>query len=81
MLNSVLISKTTKNRTASADLGRQKLETKEYLPDWLEPKKAPEDKNSDYAQNRVTPTEELFNKHKRSSTDKIIPEVSNITDI
>jgi len=80
MLNSVLISKTTEKRTASADLGRQKLETKEYLPDWLEPKKA-ENKSSDYVQNRVTPTEELFSKHKRSSTDKIIREVSNITNV
>jgi len=78
VLNSVLISKTTEKRTA--DLGRQKLETKEYLPDWLEPKKT-EDKSSDYVQNRVTSTEELFSKHKRSSTDKVIREVSNIIGV
>jgi len=46
----------------------------------LEPKKE-EDKSNDYVQNRVTPTEELFSKHKRSSTDKINREVSNITGI
>ncbi|XP_018317647.1 golgin subfamily A member 4 [Mycetomoellerius zeteki] len=62
--------------TASADLNKQKLEIKEYLPNWLEPKKAPEDKkNSDYVQDRVTPTEELFSKHRRSSSDKIIQEM------
>jgi len=81
MLNFVLISKTAEKHTASADLSRQKLETKEYLPDWLEPKKAPENKSSDYVQNRVIPAEELFSKHKRSSTDKIIQEVSNITSV
>lgn len=77
--NSVLISKTTERRTVSADLSRQKFESKEYLPDWLEPKKAAEDKSSDYVQDRLTPTKELFNKHRRSSSDKIIPEVSSIT--
>lgn len=79
--NSVLISKTTEKRIASADVNRQKSETKDYLPDWLEPKKAPEDKSSDYVQDRVTPTEELFSKHRRSSSDKIIQEVSNNIDM
>ncbi|XP_077266011.1 fas-binding factor 1 twitchy isoform X2 [Temnothorax americanus] len=69
---------TTERRTASADLSRQKLETEEYLPDWLEPKKTPEDKSDDI-QDRVTPTEELFiSKHRRSSSDKIIRGVANV---
>ncbi|XP_071627650.1 uncharacterized protein Twy [Temnothorax longispinosus] len=69
---------TTERRTASADLSRQKLETKEYLPDWLEPKKTPEDKSDD-TQDRVTPTEELFiSKHRRSSSDKIIRGVADV---
>lgn len=80
--NSVVISKIIERHTASADLNKQKLEIKEYLPNWLEPKKAPEDKkNSDYVQDRVTPTEELFSKHRRSSSDKIIQEVSSIIDV
>ncbi|XP_011697457.1 PREDICTED: fas-binding factor 1 homolog isoform X2 [Wasmannia auropunctata] len=70
---------TTERRTASADLGRQKSETKEYLPDWLEPKKIQEDKSSDYVQDRVTPTEELFSRHKRSSSDKIVQGVANVS--
>lgn len=82
MLNNfVLISKTIERRAVSADLSRQKFESKEYLPDWLEPKKAAEDKSSDYVQDKLTPTEELFNKHRRSSSDKIVPEAGSITDI
>ncbi|XP_025986119.1 golgin subfamily A member 4 isoform X1 [Solenopsis invicta] len=69
---------TMERRTVSADPSRQKLETKEYLPDWLEPKKTPEDKTSDHVQERVTPTEELFSKH-RSSSDKIIQGVANVS--
>lgn len=68
--NFFLISKITEKHTVSTDVSRQKLETKDYLPDWLEPKKV-EDKNSDYIQDRVTPTEELFRKHRSSSSDKI----------
>lgn len=79
--NSVLILKTTERRTASADVNRQKPETKDYLPDWLEPKKTQEDKSSDYVQDKVTPTEELFSKHRRSSSDKIIQGVSSNIDI
>jgi hypothetical protein len=73
--NLSLILKAVERRAVSADSNRQKSENKEYLPDWLEPKKT-EDKNGDYIQDK--PTEELFNRHKRSSSDKIIQEVSNI---
>ncbi|XP_036140985.1 golgin subfamily A member 4 isoform X3 [Monomorium pharaonis] len=69
---------TTERRTASADPSRQKSEVREYLPDWLEPKKAPEDKNSNHVQDRVTPTEELFSKHRRSSSDKIVQGAVNV---
>lgn len=62
-----------------ADSNNHKLETKD-LPDWLEPKKTQEDKTSNYTQERVTPTEELL-KHRRSSSDKINQDVSNIIDI
>lgn len=65
--------KTAERRAVSADSNRQKSENKEYLPDWLEPKQT--DKNSDYTQERHT--EELFNRHRRSSSDKIIQEVSS----
>lgn len=58
----------------SADSSRQKSETKQYLPDWLEPKKATEDKNNDYIQDKIMPTEELFSRHRRSSSDKIVQE-------
>lgn len=68
----------TEKHTVSTDVSRQKLETKDYLPDWLEPKKV-EDKNSDYIQDRVTPTEELFRKHRSSSSDKITQGVANIS--
>lgn len=61
-------------RTVSADSSRQKSETKQYLPDWLEPKKVTEDKNSDYIQDKITPAEELFSRHRRSSSDKIVQE-------
>jgi len=71
-----LILKAAERRAVSADSNRQKSENKEYLPDWLEPKKTAENKNSDYIQDK--PTEELFNRHRRSSSDKIIQEVSNI---
>lgn len=73
--NVFLILKTAERRAVSADSNRQKAQSKEYLPDWLEPKRTAEDKSSDYAQNR--PTEELFNKHRRSSSDKVIQDVSN----
>ncbi|XP_011875456.1 PREDICTED: centrosomal protein of 290 kDa-like isoform X2 [Vollenhovia emeryi] len=63
---------TTERRAAPADVSRQKMEPKEYLPDWLEPRKAPEEKSGDYIQDRVTPTEELFSKHGRSGSDKVI---------
>ncbi|KAG5330881.1 FBF1 factor, partial [Acromyrmex heyeri] len=59
-----------------AELDKQKLEIKEYLPNWLEPKKVSEDKkSSDYVQDKVTPTEELFSKYRRASSDKIIQEM------
>lgn len=77
MLNNFVL-KIIERRTASADFSRQKSETKEYLPDWLEPKKVSEDKGSDHVQDRLTPTEELFNKHRRSSSDQIIQGVSRL---
>ncbi|XP_018348196.1 PREDICTED: golgin subfamily A member 4-like isoform X2 [Trachymyrmex septentrionalis] len=68
---------TIETHTVSADLDKQKLEIKEYLPNWLEPKKVPEDKkSSDYVQDRVTPTDDLFSKYRRASSDKIIQEMS-----
>ncbi|XP_018397134.1 PREDICTED: golgin subfamily A member 4-like [Cyphomyrmex costatus] len=66
---------TTEKRTMSTDLDKQKLEIKEHLPNWLEPKKSEDKKSSDYVQDRVTPTEELFSKHRRSSSDKIIQDI------
>lgn len=60
--------------TMSTDLSKQKIETKQYLPDWLEPKKTTEDKNSNYIQDKTMPTEELFSRHRRSSSDKIVQE-------
>lgn len=62
--------KTTERRTMSADSNRQKSDTKEYLPDWLEMKKPLEDKNVDYAQDKVVST--AIKKHRRSSSDKNI---------
>ncbi|KYN01175.1 Fas-binding factor 1 like protein [Cyphomyrmex costatus] len=67
----------SEKRTMSTDLDKQKLEIKEHLPNWLEPKKSEDKKSSDYVQDRVTPTEELFSKHRRSSSDKIIQDQSN----
>lgn len=67
-------SKTMERRIVSADSNRRKSDTKEYLPDWLEVKKPSENKNTD----RVIPTE--FSKHRRSSSDKIIEKVRQITD-
>jgi len=55
----------------SADSSKQKIETKQYLPDWLEPKKTTEDKNSDYIQDKIMP-EKLFSRHR--SSDKIVQE-------
>ncbi|KAL6266223.1 hypothetical protein P5V15_003083 [Pogonomyrmex californicus] len=71
---------TTEKRTISADVNKQKSEIKEYLPDWLEPKKDKilEDKSSDYIQDTVTSTEELF-KHRSSSSDKIIHMIANVS--
>ncbi|KAL0122927.1 hypothetical protein PUN28_007531 [Cardiocondyla obscurior] len=68
---------TIERHTGSADLNKQKLESKEHFPDWLESKKAPEDKSSD-VQNKIIPIEESFSKHSRSSSDKIIQEVANV---
>lgn len=62
-------------RTVSADSSGQTPETKQYLPDWLKPKTATEDKNNDYVQDKIVPTEELFSRqHRRSSSDKIVQE-------
>lgn len=61
-------------RTVSADSSRQKSETKQYLPDWLETTKVTEDKNSNYIQDKIIPAEELFSRHRRSSSDKIVQE-------
>lgn len=59
----------------SADSSGQTPETKQYLPDWLKPKTATEDKNNDYVQDKIVPTEELFSRqHRRSSSDKIVQE-------
>ncbi|XP_011065412.1 PREDICTED: probable E3 ubiquitin-protein ligase bre1 [Acromyrmex echinatior] len=67
---------TIETHTVPAELDKQKLEIKEYLPNWLEPKKVSEDKkSSDYVQDKVTPTEELFSKYRRASSDKIIQEM------
>ncbi|XP_029172674.1 LOW QUALITY PROTEIN: trichohyalin-like [Nylanderia fulva] len=66
--------KTEERCTVSADSSRQKPETKQNLPDWLEPKKITEDKNSDYVQDKIMPTEELFSRHRRNSSDKIVQE-------
>lgn len=60
--------------TVSTGSSKQKIETKQYLPDWLEPKKTIEDKNSDYIQDKTMPTEELFSRHRRFSSDKIVQE-------
>lgn len=71
--NVFLSSKTVERRSVSADSSNRRKETKEYLPDWLEPK--PISENTDYIQ--VTPTDE-FDRHR--SSDKI-HEVRNITDV
>ncbi|GAB1863771.1 Fas-binding factor 1 [Camponotus japonicus] len=65
------IEKPEERHTVSADSSKQKIETKQYLPDWLEPKKTTEDKNSDYIQDKIMP-EELFSRHR--SSDKIVQE-------
>ncbi|KAL6434459.1 hypothetical protein ACFW04_006100 [Cataglyphis niger] len=59
-------------RTVSVDSSRQKFETKQYLPDWLEPTTITEDSN--YIQDKIIPAEELFSRHRRSSSDKIVQE-------
>ncbi|XP_012216411.1 fas-binding factor 1-like [Linepithema humile] len=69
---------TLERHAVSTDSNNDKLETKD-LPDWLEPKKTQEDKTSNYTQERTMPTEELF-KHRRSDSDKIIQDVTNIQE-
>lgn len=71
------ILKTTERNAVSADSIRQKSETKEYLPEWLEIKKSSEDKSADHTQDRATPIEELY-RHRKSSSDKIVQDVGNI---
>ncbi|XP_072767189.1 uncharacterized protein Twy isoform X2 [Anoplolepis gracilipes] len=68
------VTHSEERRTVSADLSRQKSETKQYLPDWLEPKKTIGNKNSNYVQDKITPAEELFNRHRRLSSDNIVQE-------
>lgn len=77
-INFFLILKTTERNAVSADSIRQKLETKEYLPEWLEIKKPLEDKSIDPTQDRTTSIEELYSRHGGSSSDKTVQRVRNI---
>ncbi|XP_032676938.1 trichohyalin-like [Odontomachus brunneus] len=69
---------TIERNAVSADSIRRKSETKEYLPEWLEIKKSSEDKSADHTQDRATPIEELYSRHRRSSSDKVVQEAANI---
>ncbi|EFN89448.1 Fas-binding factor 1, partial [Harpegnathos saltator] len=71
---------TIERNTVSADSVRRKSETKEYLPEWLEIKKSSEDKSVDYTQDRVTPIEELYSRHTKSSSDKIAQGVMKVQE-
>ncbi|XP_014470107.1 PREDICTED: trichohyalin-like [Dinoponera quadriceps] len=64
---------TTERHAASADSIRRKSETKDYLPEWLEIKKPSEDNTQD----RATPVEELYSRHRRSSSDKTAQAMAN----
>ncbi|XP_020299137.1 golgin subfamily A member 4-like isoform X2 [Pseudomyrmex gracilis] len=59
---------TVERRSVSADSSNRQKETKEYLPDWLESK--PISENTDFIQDKVTPTDE-FDRRRRSSSDKM----------
>lgn len=67
---------TAERHAASGDSNRQKSESKEYLPEWLENKMLSEDKNADYMQEKVMPTEESFSRRRGSNPNKNIQEVN-----